>query len=118
MSSKMRPRRPSRRPTGSCEIWFAGASAIPAPPTARPSWPNTRADPESYEKGLGKKLAEADAGTDEALLGAANALLELLDQQGGKPGKYSVTVTGSQGVQVGDHGTQTNTFTSGPQGSA
>jgi hypothetical protein len=76
------------------------------------------ADPESYEKGLGKKLAEADAGTDEALLKAANALLELLDQQGGRPGKYNVTVTGSQGVQVGDHSTQTNTFSSGPQGSA
>jgi hypothetical protein len=70
------------------------------------------ADPESYEKGLGKKLAEADAGTDQALLAAANALLELLDQQGGKSSKYNVTITGSQGVQVGDHGTQTNTFSS------
>jgi RIP homotypic interaction motif len=72
------------------------------------------ADPESFEKGLGKKLAAAGAGDDEALVAAANALLELLNQQGGKSGKYSVTITGSQGVQVGDHGTQTNTFSSRP----
>ncbi len=71
------------------------------------------ADPESFEKGLGRKLAEADAGGDEDLLAAADALLKLVNQQGGKAGKYNVTISGSQGVQVGDHGTQTNTFTSG-----
>ena len=70
------------------------------------------ADPDSFEKGLGKKLAEADAASDEAVMTAANAILELLNQQGGKSSKYNVTVTDSQGVQVGDHGTQTNTFTS------
>jgi hypothetical protein len=71
-------------------------------------------DPESFEKGLGKKLAEAAAGDDEALLAAANAVLELVGGQDGRSGKYNVTITGSQGVQVGDHGTQTNTFTSRP----
>jgi IstB-like ATP binding protein len=70
------------------------------------------ADPESFEKGLSKKLAEADASKDEALVAAAMVLLELLDQQGGKSGKYNVTITGSQGIHIGDHGTQTNTFTS------
>jgi hypothetical protein len=70
------------------------------------------ADPESFEKGLGKKLTEANAGQDVDLLAAAHALLELLNQQGARPSKYNVTVTGSRGVQVGDHGTQTNTFTS------
>ena len=70
------------------------------------------ADPESFEKGLGRKLAEADAGQDETLLAAAKALLELVDQQGARSGKYNVTVTDSKGVQVGDYGTQTNTFTS------
>jgi hypothetical protein len=71
-------------------------------------------DPESFEKGLGKKLAEAGAGDDEALIAAANAVLELVRQQGGTSGKYNVTITGSQGVQVGDHGTQTNTFAAPP----
>ncbi len=70
------------------------------------------ADPQTFEKGLGRKLAEANAGQDEALLAAAKALLELVDQQGAAAGKYNVAVTGSQGVQIGDHGTQTNTFTS------
>jgi RIP homotypic interaction motif len=70
------------------------------------------ADPESFEKGLGKKLTQAGAGTDEALLAAAQAVLELLDRQGAKSGKYNVTITDSQGVQIGDYGTQTNTFTS------
>jgi hypothetical protein len=72
-------------------------------------------DPESFEKGLGKKLAEAGAGDDEALIAAANAVLELVRQQGVTSGKYNVTITGSQGVQVGDHGTQTNTFTAPPR---
>lgn len=70
------------------------------------------ADPESFTKGLGKKLADADAGKDGALVAAAKALLELFDQQSGRSAKYNVTVTDSQGVQIGDHGTQTNTFTS------
>jgi hypothetical protein len=70
------------------------------------------ADPESFEKGLNKKLADADASGDEALVAAAKALLELLDQQGGKSAKYNVTITGSQGIQIGDHSTQTSTFTS------
>jgi hypothetical protein len=67
-------------------------------------------DPGSFESGLGKKLTEANADQDETVVAAARALLEMLDQQGGKPGKYSVTITDSRGVQIGDHGTQTNTF--------
>jgi hypothetical protein len=70
------------------------------------------ADPESFETGLGKKLAEADACQDEAIMAAARALLELLDRPDGKSGKYNVTITGSRGVQIGDHATQTNTFRS------
>ena len=72
------------------------------------------ADPDTFEKGLGKKLAEASAGNDVELMAVANALLELLSQQSDRSGKYDVTVSGSQGIQIGDHGTQTNTFTSPP----
>lgn len=70
------------------------------------------ADPESYRGPLATKLDAADAGTDDDLVAAAKALLELVEQQGGKPGKYTVTVTDSKGVMVGDGNTQTNTFTS------
>ena len=43
---------------------------------------------------------------------AAAKVLELLNQQDGHSGKYNVTVTGSQGIQIGDQGSQTNKFTS------
>lgn len=67
-------------------------------------------DPETYEKGLSKKLTAAGADQDADILAAAQALVDLLGRQGLKTGKYSVTVTDSKGVQVGDHNTQTNTF--------
>lgn len=69
------------------------------------------ADPESYKTPLAKKLGAADAGKDDALVAAAKAVLELLDQ-GLESSKYTVTVTDSKGVMVGDGNTQTNTFTS------
>lgn len=43
-------------------------------------------------------------------LAAAQALLRLVDEAGARAGKYAVLVSDSQGVQVGDHNTQTNTF--------
>ena len=67
-------------------------------------------DPETYEKGLSKKLTAAGADNDANILAAAQALLDLVGQQSPNSGKYNVTVTGSKGVQVGDQNTQTNTF--------
>jgi|HubBroStandDraft_2_1064218.scaffolds.fasta_scaffold509885_2 hypothetical protein len=69
------------------------------------------ADPESYKTPLAKKLGVADAGKDDAIVAAAKAVLELLDQ-GLESSMYTVTVTDSKGVVVGDGNTQTNTFTS------
>jgi RIP homotypic interaction motif len=40
--------------------------------------------------------------------------MDLVDKAGSRAGKYLVTVHGSQGVQVGDHNTQTNIFGSRP----
>jgi hypothetical protein len=70
-----------------------------------------QSDPETYAAPLAKKLTEAGAASDDELVAAAKALLELVDQAGAKSGKYYVTVKDSKGVYVGDHGTQTNTFT-------
>jgi hypothetical protein len=67
-------------------------------------------DPETYEKGLSKKLTAAGADNDTDILAAAEALLDLVGQQSSTAGKYNVTITGSKGVQFGDHNTQTNTF--------
>jgi hypothetical protein len=41
-------------------------------------------------------------------------LLALLDPTGTRAGKYMVDLRGAQGVQVGDHNTQTNTFSTPP----
>jgi hypothetical protein len=68
-------------------------------------------DPENSEDLLKKKLTAAKADEDEALVTAAQAVVDLLRQQG-KSSKYNVPITGSQGVYVGDRGTQTNTFRS------
>jgi RIP homotypic interaction motif len=67
-------------------------------------------DPETYQKGLSKKLTAAGADTDAGILSAAQALLDLVGKQGLTAGKYNVAITGAKGVQVGDHNTQTNTF--------
>jgi hypothetical protein len=68
------------------------------------------ADPETYEAPLTKKLAEAGADNDAALVSAAKALLELVDPNGAKSGKYNVTIKDSKGVQTGDGNIQINTF--------
>jgi hypothetical protein len=36
--------------------------------------------------------------------------MELVDATGTAAGKYDVTISGSQGIQVGDHNVQVNRF--------
>jgi hypothetical protein len=55
-------------------------------------------------------LTDADAASDHNLLAVAGALLELADAVGAAEGKYQVTISGSQGTQVGDHNVQVNRF--------
>jgi len=70
--------------------------------------------PQTWEKPLAAELSAAGAADDAGLLDAAQALLNLVDEAGSRSGKYTVTVRDSQGVQIGDHNTQTNTFGAGP----
>jgi hypothetical protein len=72
------------------------------------------ASPATWRAPLTSELTEARAEDDEGLTAAAWALMELLDAAGSRAGKYQVAVSGSQGVQVGDHNTQVNTFGPGP----
>jgi hypothetical protein len=69
-----------------------------------------QADPETYAAPLAKKLTEAGAADDTDLIAAAKALMELVDNVGARAGKYNVTIHGGQGIQIGDHNTQTNRF--------
>jgi RIP homotypic interaction motif len=68
------------------------------------------ADPKTWEGPLTAKLTKLDAGSDADLVAAATEFMDLFDQAGAKVGKYNVTVTNSQGVQVGDNGFQINKF--------
>jgi hypothetical protein len=70
--------------------------------------------PETWEKPLAAELTAAHAGDDADLLAAAQAMMRLADPAGSQAGKYTVHVSGGQGVQVGDHNTQTNIFGTTP----
>jgi hypothetical protein len=67
-------------------------------------------DPDTYDKPLAKHLSETGADTDPRIVQLAQTLMGLLDEQGAAAGKYRVDLRDAQGVQVGDHNTQTNTF--------
>jgi len=67
--------------------------------------------PETWKAPLAAVLAESGAGGDSEVVGAAQALLALLDEAGTRAGKYAVDLRGAQGVQVGDGNVQANTFT-------
>ena len=68
------------------------------------------AAPQTWGAPLAAELSAAGAEGDVNLLAAAQALMSLIDEAGTRSGKYLVTVHDSQGLQVGDHNSQTNTF--------
>ncbi len=72
------------------------------------------AKPEAWHGALEAELVEVDAGRDTALVETAQRLMALLDADGFRAGKYQVDARGAHGVQIGDHGTMTNTFTNPP----
>ena len=69
--------------------------------------------PETRQAPLTAELAEA--GTDCDLVTAAIALLELVDDAGGRAGKYTVNVREPGGVQIGDANRQDNVFNTAPE---
>ena len=66
--------------------------------------------PDTWQPVLAAELKAAGAADDAELVAVAKALMELVDRAGASQGKYNVTVTGGQGVQVGDGNTQSNVF--------
>ena len=66
--------------------------------------------PDTWRPVLTAELTASKAADDAELVAAAKALMELVDQAGARQGKYNITVTGGQGVQIGEGNTQTNTF--------
>jgi hypothetical protein len=74
--------------------------------------------PSTWETPLAAELSAAGAAGDACLIAAAQALMDLVDPRGTRTAKYVVDTSGAQGVQVGDGGTQHNTFHSAPAGEA
>ncbi|MBA2324940.1 MAG: hypothetical protein H0V92_13320 [Pseudonocardiales bacterium] len=68
------------------------------------------AAPETAGDALHTELVEVyQPDRDQELVAAARELTAMLD--GACAGKYEVAVEGAQGVQIGDHNVQTNTYT-------
>jgi hypothetical protein len=66
--------------------------------------------PQTWDAPLAAKLIETGAADDSGLVDAARVLMIMLDEAGARSGKYDVSINASQGLQVGDHNTQTNIF--------
>jgi hypothetical protein len=66
--------------------------------------------PETWQAPLMAELAEARADRDRDLIVAAQALLDLVGETGGRAGKYTVDARGAAGVQIGDLNSQDNVF--------
>ena len=83
-------------------------------PTAEMALAEHEQDPELWSAPLGKELTQAGATTDPEVVKAAEQLMALVDPAGFSAGKYAVDLRGAQGVQVGDHNKQINTFRTPP----
>lgn len=68
--------------------------------------------PQTWQAPLAAELHAAGAARDAELLGAARALMTLVDEAGATAGKYTVDMRGAQGVQAGDRNTQLNEYVS------
>jgi hypothetical protein len=73
-------------------------------------------DPQVYERPLRRALERSQAATDAEVVAAAQRVMALVDAVGSSAGAYVVDASHAQGVQVGDHNRQTNTFSSPPSG--
>jgi hypothetical protein len=78
--------------------------------TAKIAMAEHETDPEAGRAPLMEALADTGADTDREVIAAAQRLLAMLDAPRNIGAKYAVTVSDSQGIQVGDGGFQTNHF--------
>lgn len=79
-------------------------------PRAEVVFAEHEAAPETWKEPLTSELITA--GVDAEMVAAAQALMQLIDDAGSQAGKYKVDVRGGQGVQIGDHNVQHNTYAS------
>jgi hypothetical protein len=65
-------------------------------------------DPVTYDKPMAKQLSEARVDTDMTVLELARAVMDKLDPDGSKTGKYQIDARGVRNLQAGDHNIQHN----------
>lgn len=70
--------------------------------------------PHEWQAPLSAELVAVGTHTDAQIIAAAQRVMALVDEAGSASGKYRVDLSGAQGVQVGDHNIQTNTFATPP----
>ncbi len=70
--------------------------------------------PQTWREPLAEELTAAGAAQDASLVAAAQALMRLVDPAGYRADTYNITMTNAQGVQMGDHNIQHNTFGTPP----
>jgi hypothetical protein len=87
---------------------------LAADPVAQRVLAEYESDPQVFQAPLVKKLTDSGADEDPGLVAEAKAVLDLVDAQGTRSGKYNVSVHGSQGVQIGSYNRQVNFFGSPP----
>jgi len=72
-------------------------------PAAETALAEYEQDAETWEKPLQKSLVEAGADQDQAIMDAAQKILQLVQPQQVASGKYNVQIGTAQGVVIGDH---------------
>ena len=72
-------------------------------PAAQTALVESEKKPEVWKAPLTDALQETQADKDEAILKAAQRLLELVRPEESKAGKYIITIGSAQGTVIGDH---------------
>lgn len=72
-------------------------------------------DSEARQAVLKEELSAINAGQDEELLNSAQEVMKKLDEKGAQSGKYNITISGGQGVVIGDGAQVTQHFSQKPQ---
>jgi hypothetical protein len=72
------------------------------------------ADPGTWAGPLRKAVADTGAASDTAIMAAALRMMVLLEADGMESGRRAIDARSAQGVQVGHHNQQVNTFRGSP----
>ncbi|MEO3929690.1 hypothetical protein ABGB07_38405 [Micromonosporaceae bacterium B7E4] len=67
-------------------------------------------DPDIWRDHLSNDLIASGAANDGEILASAQQLLDALQADTASRSRYRIDLSNAKGVQVGDHNTQTNTF--------